>query len=123
MILPRYPKWKKGSADMPNKYHADRKNADGTVHGYASRKEAGIAGDLAILAKAGKILCLHEQVPFVLVEGRNEVRSIKYVADFTWVDADTGLPHIGDAKGMRTPVYLLKKKMMYLLCGLTIEEL
>ncbi len=102
---------------MPSKYRAIRTN------GYASKKESRVAGELGILARAGKILDLREQVPFVLVKGRNGVRDIKYIADFTWVDAESGLPHIGDAKGMKTPVYELKKKMMYLLCGLTIEEL
>lgn len=90
---------------------------------YASKKEASVATELGILARAGKILDLKEQVPFELVKGRNGIQGIKYIADFTWVDAESGLPHIGDAKGMQTPVYRLKKKMMYLLCGLTIEEL
>src|ERR1019366_5102709 len=57
-----------------SKYHADRKNADGTKHGYASRKEARVAGELAILAKAGRILDLREQVPFELVKGRNGIQ-------------------------------------------------
>lgn len=100
-----------------SKYHAVRTN------GYASKKEARVAGELALLHRAGKILDLKEQVPFELVPGRNGVRGIKYVADFTWVDAESGLPHIGDAKGMKTPVYALKKKLLYLLCGLTVEEL
>lgn len=82
-----------------------------------------MAGDLAMLEKAGKIFELREQVAFVLIEGRDKVRPIKYIADFTWFDADNGKWHIGDAKGMRTPVYDLKKKMMFLLLGLTVEEL
>lgn len=102
---------------MPSKYKAVRTGK------YASKKEARVAAELALLARSGKILDLKEQVPFTLIEGRNGVRGIKYVADFTWVDADTGFPHIGDAKGIKTPVYELKKKMMYLLCGLTVEEL
>ena len=90
---------------------------------YDSKKEARVAGELAILARVGEILDLREQVPFELVKGRNGVRGIKYVADFTWQDADSGVVHVADVKGFRTPVYLLKKKMMYLLCGLTVEEL
>lgn len=101
----------------PSKYHAVRTGK------YASKKEARVAGELSMLERSGKILDLREQVPFTLVEGRNGIRGIKYIADFTWVDADSGLPHIGDAKGMKTPVYELKKKMLYLLCGLTVEEL
>jgi hypothetical protein len=100
-----------------SKYHSERTN------GYASRKEARFAADLAILARAGKILDLREQVAFTLIEGRNGVQGIKYIADFCWKDADTGVAHVADVKGYRTPVYRLKKKMMYLLCGLTIEEL
>ena len=100
-----------------SKYRAVRTN------GYASKKEARVAGELAILARAGKILDLREQVPFVIAKGRNGVRSVTWYADFTWKDADTGIAHVADVKGYKTPVYVLKKRLLYLLCGLTIEEL
>lgn len=102
---------------MTSKYHAVRTGK------YASKKEARVASELAMLQRAGNISELKEQVPFTLLEGSGGVRGIKYIADFTWIDLDTGKYHVGDAKGMRTPVYDLKKKMMFLLLGVTVEEL
>ena len=98
-----------------SKYGAERTN------GYASKHEAMVAADLHFLEKAGKIQDLREQVPFVLIQGRNGVRSITYIADFTY--CDNGRPIVADAKGYRTEVYKLKKKMLYLLCGIEITEL
>jgi hypothetical protein len=99
-----------------NKYSAERKN------GFASKKEARIAAELQILEKAGKIKDLKMQVPIVLVEGRDGVRGLKYVADFTYCDL-AGTKHVVDAKGYRkNAVYLVKKKLAYLLKGIQIEE-
>jgi len=98
-----------------SKYHAVRTN------GYASKKESRVAEELKLLERAGKIRDLREQVPFVLVPGRNKVRPITYIADFTYIDNE--IPVVADAKGMKTPVYNLKKKLMYLLCGIEITEL
>jgi len=100
----------------PHKYSAQRQGK------YASKREEQVARDLWVLADAGKIEDLREQVPFELVPGRNGVRSVKYIADFTYVD-DASKLHVCDVKGMRTPIYRLKKRMMYLLLGITIEEL
>lgn len=98
-----------------SKYHAVRTN------GYASKREANEAAKLHILADAGEIEDLREQVPFVLVAGKNGVRGVTYKADFTWVE--DGRLVVADAKGYRNPVYILKKRLMYLLLGITIEEL
>lgn len=92
-----------------------------TEDGYDSKREARVAKDLHSLERAGNIKNLQEQVPFVLVEGRDGVRGISYVADFVFEDPD-GKEHIMDAKGMKTPVYKLKKKMLFLLHGKMIEE-
>lgn len=100
---------------MRSKYGAVRTN------GYASKREADVAAGLWALERAGKIRDLKEQVPFVLVEGRAGVKGITYIADFTYIDNE--IPVVADAKGFKNPVYKLKKKMMFLLCGLTIEEL
>ena len=69
-----------GPAPKESKYHNTRS------HGYASKHEEKIARDLQVLADGGVISDLREQVPFTLVAGRNGVRGIKYVADFTWID-------------------------------------
>lgn len=102
-------------AKKPSKY----KNVK--TDGYDSKHEAKTAGDLQALERAGNIKNLQMQVPFVLVEGHSGIRSIKYKADFTYQDPD-GTEHIVDAKGMKTAVYLLKKKLLFLLHGKIIEE-
>ena len=47
-------------------------------------------------------------------------RSIKYVADFVY--SRNGLTVVEDAKGVRTPVYRLKKRMMAEKYGIQIRE-
>ncbi len=98
-----------------SKYHSVRTN------GYASKKEANDAAGFSALARAGKIQDYREQVTFVLVPGKGKVRAITYVADFTYWD-ENGY-HVCDSKGYRTEVYRIKRKLMYLLLDITIEEL
>jgi len=86
---------------------------------YASSWEAEYAATLQLLAVAGKIQNLREQVPVTLVEGRDGVRSIKWVADFIYED-ETGT-HYVDTKGVSTTVFLLKQKLAFLLLGIRIE--
>ena len=97
------------------KYRAVRTN------GYASKREATIAAQLQALYRAGNIRNLKEQVPIVLIPGKGNLKGITYVADFTYEDPDR-TPHVLDAKGFRTPVYNLKKKMLKLLHDIEIEE-
>ena len=89
--------------------------------GYQSKKEADYAGRLAALSNAGKIKNLREQVPVVLVKGHSGIRDIVWRADFVYEDQD-GTVHFLDAKGYRTQVYTLKKKLAFLLLGISIEE-
>ena len=98
-----------------SKYKAIRTN------GYASKKEAKVAWELQVREAMFEISDLREQVKFVIAPGRNKVRPVIYVADFTYVE--NGMPVVADAKGFKTPVYQLKKRLMYLLMGITITEL
>jgi Protein of unknown function (DUF1064) len=88
---------------------------------YASKHEAAVAASLAALATAGKIRELREQHPIVLVPGDGKLRPIKYIADFTYIDLE-GRLHILDAKGFKTQVYRLKKRLAALLLHIEIEE-
>ena len=88
---------------------------------YASKKEADVAMKLQALERRGKITDLKEQVRIELVPGRDGVRSVTYWADFTYDDED-GKYHVLDAKGVRTTAYKIKKRLAYLLLGITIEE-
>ena len=73
------------------------------------------------LARAGKIKDYQEQKRITLVPGDGKLRPIVYVADFYYVDLD-GTPHVVDAKGYKTAIYRLKKRMAALLLNLQIEE-
>jgi hypothetical protein len=92
------------------------------TNGYASKREAELGAKLAILFRAGKIEDLKEQVHIILIPGKGKLKGITYVADFTYNDLD-GTPHVLDAKGCRTPVYKLKRKMLKLLHDIDIEEI
>ena len=87
---------------------------------YASKREANMAANLAACASSGDIRDLHEQVKFILVPGDKKCSAVTYIADFTYHD-ETGY-HVLDAKGFKTDVYRLKKRMMHLLLGIEIEE-
>ena len=103
-------------AQPESKYHSERAGK------YQSKYEAQVAQNLDVLYRAGKINNLAEQVPFTLVEGKGKIRPIKYIADFVYFDLK-GIRHVCDAKGCKTPVYRLKRKVMALLHGITVEEL
>lgn len=87
------------TGEKPNKYRNKRTN------GYASKREADRAAELDMLQKAGEIAGYAKQVPFLLAGG------IKYYADFVVLYFD-GYYEIEDAKGVRTDVYKLKKRLM-----------
>jgi hypothetical protein len=98
-----------------SKYHSSRTN------GYASKKEADYAAKFQALARSGAIRDYREQQQFLIAAGRGQVKPISYVADFVYTD-ERGR-HIVDIKGFKTPVYRLKKKLLFLLHGIEIEEL
>lgn len=88
---------------------------------YASQHEATIAAQLQQLAKRGLIHEYKEQVRIELVPGNGKLKPIIYIADFTYKDEAARL-HVLDAKGFKTPVYRLKKRLAALLLGIEIEE-
>jgi hypothetical protein len=97
-----------------SKYHAVRTN------GYASKREAARAAELALLVKAGAISELREQVKFELVPKEGSDRAITYIADFCYVE--DGQPVIEDVKGVLTPIYQIKRRLMKQKYGITIKE-
>lgn len=114
-----WTEWIAGSEGLeakPSKYGNKREGK------YASKREAMVAARLDALYRHGIIKDLREQERFVLVEGQGRIRPIVYVSDFTYVD-DDGIKHVLDAKGYtKNPVYRLKKKLLFLLHGIEIEE-
>lgn len=105
------------------KYHNKKVEIDG--HKFDSRHEAEIYLYLKQQEQDGNISQLALQVPFILqdkfkINGRT-VREIKYLADFTFTNSE-GQLEVWDAKGYRTDVYSLKKKLFEYQYGVEIQE-
>ena len=92
-----------------HKYGAKKTTVDGIV--FPSKKEAAHYQKLKMMEKAGEIYDLELQPTFELVPKEGSHRAVKYVADFRYKDKQ-GNVIICDVKGMRTPVYKLKKRLM-----------
>lgn len=130
-----YPKGKK------SKYGANKveiKLNDGTVIKFDSKRETRRFMELQLMAQAGEIIGLERQVKFVLIPAQREPdtvgkrggkikgqlleRECAYVADFVYTDTKTGERIVEDAKGMRTEVYKIKRKLMLWVYGIKIRE-
>lgn len=107
------PKEKKKS-----KYNAKKVTVDGIT--FDSKKESKRYLELKAMEKVGAIQKLQLQVPFVLIEKSKYGRSIKYVADFVY--NKNGSKIVEDVKGVKTPVYKLKKRLMAEKYGIVILE-
>ena len=120
------------------KYHAKKTEVDGIV--FDSKREADRYCELKILEKAGEIKALLLQKDFLLipaqyetyerygkngqrlVDGRKLIeRQCVYRADFTYYDKDGNLV-VEDVKGVKTPEYKIKKKLMLYLLNIKIKE-
>ena len=104
----------------PSKYRAKR------TTGYASRKEALRASELELLERIGEIRGLRKQVSFELIPRQGRERAIAYRADFVYEQrsADGQWDRIvEDVKGVRTPVYKLKRRLMLWRHAITVREI
>ena len=107
---------------MASKYHARKVSVDGIT--FDSKKEARRWSELKLMESAGIITDLQRQVTFQLLpsqkgDGRTE-RPVKYVADFTY--QENGKTVVEDTKGMKTKDYIIKRKLMRYIHGITIKE-
>lgn len=110
---------------MKRKYGNRKVALDG--HTFDSKLEAARYQQLKLLERAGKITGLELQPRFELIpkqrrdDGKPE-RACEYVADFRYTDASTGQTVIEDAKGMRTRDYIVKRKLMLQVHGISVKE-
>jgi Protein of unknown function (DUF1064) len=93
--------------------------------GYHSKKEANVAAQLQALVRGGQAFDLREQVRYELIpkqkgQWRNE-QAACYVADFCYKDK-LGFEHVIDVKGVRTALYILKRKLLLHVHNIEIEE-
>jgi hypothetical protein len=106
-----------------NKYHNKVTYQGGEK--FDSKKEYQRYKDLCILQKAGVISSLERQKPFVLIDKSEHGRMIKYIADFVYIDEESGKMIIEDVKSTITKkngVYRLKKRLFEERYGLKITE-
>lgn len=101
-----------------SKYKAVKEVVDGIT--FASRHEARRYRQLKLMEKSKAIQDLHLQVTFPLIKKSEHGREIKYIADFVYYD--NGHMVVEDAKGYKTDVYKLKKRLMAELYGIDIKE-
>lgn len=90
-----------------SKYGAQKCVIDGIK--FDSKKEAFRYAELKVLERSGVIENLRLQVPYILIQKSKYGRAIEYVADFVYIENNKVV--IEDAKGFRTPVYKLKRRM------------
>lgn len=107
-----------------HKYHAEKATVDGIT--FDSTREARRYRLLQRHLERGLIRDLQRQVVFEIHCARATgvgPRVAKYVADFAYVDVATGERRIEDVKGVRTPTYRLKKRLVEGEHGIRITEI
>ena len=101
-----------------NKYRNKKTVVDGIT--FDSKKEALRYNQLKIFQIAGLIKGLKLQVPFVLIDKSPHGKTIKYVADFVYEEDNKTV--VEDVKGVKTPMYRLKKRLLAERYGIEIKE-
>ena len=91
---------------------------------YDSKKELNRWLELQALEQAGKITDLKRQVRFNLIPAQNgkhrHERPCVYNADFVYLR--DGEQVVEDAKGAKTAEYIMKRKMMLFIHGISVME-
>lgn len=92
---------------------------------FDSQKEAMRYRELSLLQKAGEISDLRRQVRYELIpsqriQGKVVERPIFYIADFVYTTG--GKEVVEDCKGVKTPAYIIKRKLMLYVHGIRIRE-
>ena len=123
---------------MANKYHNKKiVNSEGIV--FQSKKEAKRWAELQAMQAAGIITDLERQVKYVLIPTQREPDTIgkrggihqgkllekecSYYADFCYKLVDTGETIVEDTKGVKTPEYKIKRKLMLYVHHVRIKEI
>ena len=108
-----------------NKYGNKMTEIDGIK--FASQHEAYRYVELKYMERAGLIKDLQLQRVFTLIgeqrdkNGKILEHPVKYIVDFVYKD-NAGKLIVEDAKGMKTDVYKIKRKLMLSIYGIRIQE-
>lgn len=107
-----------------NKFHAKKVTINGMT--FDSLAEARRWRDLSWLERGGVIKGLSRQVKYTLIpnqydeDGKLIERSVTYIADFVY--QEDGKLVVEDVKGVKTPEYIIKRKLMLKVYGIRIRE-
>ncbi len=101
-----------------SKYRAVPTAIDGIR--FDSKAEAKRYGELKLMERNGDIMGLriHPKYP-IEVNGK---KICTYIADFQYINLATKTPVVEDVKGVKTPVYRLKKKLVAAVYDIEITE-
>ena len=133
--------WRNYYRNNGNKYGNRKVEADGIV--FDSIKEKRRWDELKLAEAAGAIGDLRRQVRFELIPAQREPdtrgpkggvikghlieRKVEYVADFVYIDLQTGEKVVEDVKGMREgtayAVFKIKRKLMLERFGIRVKEI
>lgn len=115
----------KSEGNDSGKFKNKKVEIDG--HKFDSKAESRRYLELKTLAQTHKIEDLRLQVPFELIpsqyqNGRCIERSVKFIADFTYLE--NGQLVVEDVKSLATitPVFVLKRKLMLYIHGIRVRE-
>ena len=100
-----------------SKYGNKKTVVDGIT--FDSKKEAARYQELKLMEKAGVIIDLQLQPPFPIAINGEKICT--YKADFAY-KVKAGGEVVEDVKGVRTPIYNLKKKLVKACHGVEITE-
>lgn len=98
---------------------------------FDSKKEYTFWLKLKRQEEMGLIRNLTRQVPFLLIPTQYETingkkklveRECKYIADFVYNDINSNQQIVIDCKGVKTPEYIIKRKLMFAIYGIKIRE-
>lgn len=118
MTAAEYQEWLAQQQKREPKYGNERTTVDGIA--FDSKAEADHYQTLRNAERGGAISDLVMQPRFPLMVNGELIGT--YVADFQYVDGDGQLV-VEDVKGMRTPVYKLKKKLVKAVHGIDVMEI
>ena len=102
-----------------SKYGNTKIRVDGRL--FDSKAEAARWQELQLLERAGEITELERQVEYELIPKQKGERAVKYIADFRYIDRD-GNTVVEDTKGVKTPVWIIKRKLMLRVHGIRVRE-
>jgi len=114
--------WRKAIKSAKGGGRSKYNNKKVVIDGYKfdSKKEGNRYVGLKVLLQSGIIKDLELQKEYKFVHEGKLI--CKYIADFCYWDSTKPYYVVEDAKGVRTQVYKIKKKMMRIFYGIEIFE-